>query len=48
MGKFGDLLVNMISLFNYDLVIVFDFHMKIYVESHMLNLLANEGALSFI
>ncbi len=33
MGKFGNLFINNISQFNYDLVIVFDFHVKNQMKS---------------
>jgi hypothetical protein len=33
--KFSDLLVNKILYFNYDLVIVFDFHMIIYLKKNL-------------
>jgi hypothetical protein len=32
MGKFGDLLVGRVSWFNYDLVMVLDFHIDSYVK----------------
>jgi hypothetical protein len=37
-GKFGDLHVSKVSKFNYDLVMVLDFHIIIYVKNHVKSL----------
>ncbi len=34
-SKFGDLFLGKVLWFNYDLIMVFDFHVVIYVKSHV-------------